>query len=181
MMLFDQHYSEAGAENKLTIIMRELLTARLELPYIMCIGTDKHILDCLGPLIGTMVKEQMPMFPLYGTLHNPLHARNITKQLQSIRCLHEGGTELVIDASVGEPDEVGHIRLRAGSIYPGKATGKKLPHVGEYALTGVVKSKQISRLLPNQVRNESLAMVYTMARIISLSLLSWYKIFTEDL
>jgi len=178
MMLLDQHHSEADSENELTMVLHELLPGRPKMTYVICIGTDRHILDCLGPLAGTMIKEQIPIFPLYGTLHDPLHARNIIDHLHSIRYMHEGDTELVIDASLGESHEVGRIRLRSGSIKPGKATGKNLPQIGEYSLTGVVKSRQMP-LLSNHNRNESLAMVYGMARTISSGLVNWYKSFIE--
>lgn len=178
MMLLDQHYSWAGMESDLTAILCDILPAGLPAPYVLCIGTDRHILDCLGPLTGSMIKDQMPKVPLYGTLHNPLHAHNLSAQLNYIRYLHSGGNELVIDASLGGLDELGRIRLRSGSIYPGKAIGKKLPLLGTYAITGVVKSKEPVRLIHGKAGKESLSVVYDMARIISSAIVKWYGCIT---
>ena len=43
---------------------------------IVCIGTDKCIGDCLGPLVGTLLKDNLLPLPVYGTISNPVHALN---------------------------------------------------------------------------------------------------------
>ena len=44
---------------------------------IVCIGTDKCIGDCLGPLVATILEENLFPLPIYGTISNPIHALNI--------------------------------------------------------------------------------------------------------
>ena len=55
---------------------------------IVCIGTDKCIGDCLGPLVGTILEENLFPLPIYGTISNPIHALNIDKRLEEINKLH---------------------------------------------------------------------------------------------
>jgi putative sporulation protein YyaC len=173
MILLDQHFTRTGLERELTAILCDVFPAG-SITYVLCVGTDRHILDCLGPLTGSMVKDQMPQIPLYGTLSEPLHAHNLTSQLSYIRSLHAGGTELAIDASLGGADEVGRIRMRKGSLSPGKAVGKTLPDLGDYALTGIVKNKGSALPARARSRADSLAVVYDLARIISSSIVKWY-------
>ena len=181
MVFLDQHYSWNGIEKELALVLTDLIPGALSSPYVLCVGTDRHILDCLGPLTGAMVIEQTQGLPLYGTLYDPLHAHNLSTRLHNIRSTHEHGIELVIDASMGEPEEVGRIRLRSGSIYPGKASGKTLPALGVFALTGVVKSKKKAGLTYENTGRESLAVVYSIARILSTGLVDWYKNITSDI
>ena len=43
---------------------------------IVCIGTDKCIGDCLGPLVGTLLREKFFPLKVYGTNDSPIHALN---------------------------------------------------------------------------------------------------------
>lgn len=55
---------------------------------IVCIGTDKCVGDCLGPLVGTFLEEHNFPLPVYGTLKDPIHALNLDKKLEEINKLH---------------------------------------------------------------------------------------------
>ena len=55
---------------------------------IVCIGTDKCIGDCLGPLVGTLLKENSFPIPIYGTLANPIHALNLEKSIYEIKIIY---------------------------------------------------------------------------------------------
>ncbi|MCX7773123.1 MAG: spore protease YyaC, partial [Clostridia bacterium] len=49
---------------------------------VMCIGTDRSTGDSLGPLVGDMLtKWKLPGVQVYGTLDNPVHARNLEEVL----------------------------------------------------------------------------------------------------
>lgn len=55
---------------------------------IVCIGTDKCIGDCLGPLVGSILTENFFPLPVYGTLSSPIHALNIDERLNEIYSNH---------------------------------------------------------------------------------------------
>ncbi len=141
-------------------------------PVFLCIGSDKHILDCFGPLIGTMILEKSPDILVYGTLGRPLHAKNLVKEMQAIQTEHPEITEIAIDAAVGLEKDIGIIKFRDGPLLPGKALAKKLPHVGDFSITGIVGERDFTKGRP--FLNGSLQHVYHMARVISQAVHEWH-------
>src|SRR5690554_5205162 len=57
---------------------------------ILCIGTDRSTGDCLGPLVGHKLKLiQYKNITTYGTLDNPVHAKNLSDIIQKIHDKHD--------------------------------------------------------------------------------------------
>ncbi|KNF09685.1 putative sporulation protein YyaC [Gottschalkia purinilytica] len=111
---------------------------------IVCIGTDRCIGDCLGPLVGTMLKEKNFPINVYGTVEDPIHAVNLSKKLYNIKQKHPNAFIIAIDASLGEKESIGSIQIRKGPIYPGKGVGKKLQSVGDLSIIGIVNDGKSS-------------------------------------
>ena len=107
---------------------------------LLCIGTDRYIGDCLGPLVGSMLEKMNLECPIYGTLENPIHAVNLKKQLTYLECTYPNYKIIALDACLGTEDNVGSIQLRNGCLFPGKGVGKKLPAVGDISIVGIVDS-----------------------------------------
>lgn len=107
-------------------------------PVILCIGTDRIIGDCLGPMVGSLlVKEAGSRLPVYGTLQNPVHALNLEEINSRIKREHPGRTTIAVDASLGDPDEVGSVYVCTGGLYPGAGVSKSLPPSGDISITGI--------------------------------------------
>ena len=67
---------------------------------IICIGTDKCIGDCLGPLVGTLLHESFLPLPIYGTISSPIHALNLDTNLKEINCKHPNSCIIgIVDSS----------------------------------------------------------------------------------
>lgn len=132
---------------------------------VVCIGTDRCIGDCLGPLVGTMLKKSGFPFPVYGTISEPIHALNIDKRLEEIKKLHFNSTIIGVDACLGEENNIGEIQARDYPIHPGKGVGKLLPNVGEASVIGIVDSNNSDEIFTN--RNIRLDLIMGMARVIS--------------
>ena len=117
-------------------------------PILLCIGTDRVTGDCFGPLVGTRLTEihRINSF-VYGTLNNPVTALNLMQTVAFIKLRHPNHSILAIDSSLGKESEVGTIRVIADGIYPGAATGKRLPKVGDISLTATVAPLANSSLL----------------------------------
>lgn len=107
---------------------------------IVCVGTDKCIADCLGPIVGSILKEKEIDIPIYGTLDNPIHALNMHEQLNFIKNKHPNAKIIGVDACLGIEEEIGMIRIRDYAIHPGKGVGKELPEVGIASIIGIVDS-----------------------------------------
>ena len=136
---------------------------------IVCIGTDKCIGDCLGPLVGTLLKEKFFPLDVFGTLDSPIHALNLDKKITEILKNYPGHKIIAIDACLGSKSSIGNIQIREGPILPGKGVGKKLPQIGHYSIVGIVdKIDENNKFSFNSVR---LSFILELAEIVSLSLL----------
>lgn len=134
------HMEEEDAVDLLSEQLQEMIVrhTRRDL-VIVCIGTDRSTGDSLGPLIGTMLEQQLlRRFYVYGTLKNPVHAVNLTERIDDIRSSHPRSFILAIDACLGRLTSVGKISLAEGPVQPGAAVQKKLPAIGDIHITGIV-------------------------------------------
>ncbi|MCR1898281.1 spore protease YyaC [Irregularibacter muris] len=154
--------------------IKNTLEKVLPRPFVaLCIGTDRCLGDCLGPLIGyELMKNNFP-YPVYGTLEDPIHAMNLKTRFSEIKLSHPDLPFLAIDASLGKFEAIGDIQLRKGPIFPGKGVGKDLPRVGDYSLIGIVDAyNPLEELTIHQIR---LYLIHSMAQVIAQGLLSAVK------
>ena len=107
---------------------------------ILCIGTDRSTGDSLGPLVGTQLSASSIYndVEIYGTLENPVHAKNLEKTISDIKYLYPDHFIIAIDACLGSLSRVESIVIDNGTISPGEALGKGLPSVGDMSIVGVV-------------------------------------------
>lgn len=132
----------------LTYLMKDKICAGGGL-VLLCIGSDRATGDCLGPIIGyKLSKLQHPGFRIYGTLSDPVHAKNLGDTIKKIRKRHPQAAIVAIDASLGSSHHIGYITLGEGSLSPGIGVEKELPAVGDIFITGIVN---ISGVLSNMV------------------------------
>lgn len=142
---------------------------------IVCIGTDRCIGDCLGPLVGTLLKSKNFPLPVYGTVSDPIHALNIDKKLNEIKLLHPHNNIIGIDACLGDSDSIGEIQARDYPVHPGKGVGKSLPNVGETSIIGIVDSNDNDEIFNSN--NIRLSLVLSMAKIITHALIHSYYLY----
>lgn len=135
---------------------------------VVCIGTDRCTGDSYGPLVGyqlnSILKNELSNVTIYGTLHEPVHANNLELIIDKI----DTSTTLVIavDASVGRIQNVGKICIKEKSLYPGMGLKKKLPPIGDIAITAIVNvSTNNSELSFLVLQCTRLSLVYDLANI----------------
>lgn len=106
----------------------------------LCIGSDRATGDCLGPIIGYKLSKyrKIQNFYVYGTLEEPVHAKNLKDTIEMIYQTHEDAFIIAIDASLGKSDHIGYITLGEGPLKPGAGVDKDLPAVGDIFITGIV-------------------------------------------
>jgi len=106
---------------------------------VICVGTDRSTGDALGPLTGTLFSETNPKhMAVYGTLHDPIHAKNLNEKLKTIQGKYHNPFIIAIDACLGKSSSVGYIIANKGPLKPGAALNKSLPQLGDVHITGVV-------------------------------------------
>ena len=135
---------------------------------VLCIGTDRYIGDCLGPLVGTMLEKMELSCPVIGTLDDPIHAVNLKKRLATIQLTYPHHKIIALDACLGAEDNIGSIQLKTGCLFPGKGVGKKLPAVGDISIIGIVDSCENEDFF--FLHNIRLNLIMKMAEVISKSI-----------
>lgn len=105
----------------------------------LCIGTDRATGDSLGPLIGYKLKKlNLKNIHVFGTLNEPIHAKNIEKTISKIMLMYKNPFIIAIDACLGKMNHIGYINIGEGSLKPGAGVNKTLPPVGDLFITGIV-------------------------------------------
>lgn len=105
----------------------------------ICIGSDRSTGDSLGPLVGYKLKS-LPRnnIYVYGTLENPIHAKNMVSMLDEINSTFKNPYIVAIDSCLGSLNNIGKIFIQKKPLFPGLALNKQLPAVGEMSITGIV-------------------------------------------
>ena len=88
---------------------------------LVCIGSDRATGDCLGPIVGHKLARfcntHKNSLHLFGTLEQPIHAKNLEATLQFIHSCYKNALIIAIDASLGVVEHVGYITLGEGDIF----------------------------------------------------------------
>lgn len=159
------HYKSVLAYYEIAYFLKDYINNN---SIIVCIGTDRCIGDCLGPLVGTLLKERNFPLPVYGTISDPIHALNIDRKLTELKATYPKSNFIGIDACLGDENSIGEIQARDFPIHPGKGVGKSLPEVGESSIIGIVDSSENNEIFNNN--SIRLDLVINMAKTIVNSL-----------
>lgn len=159
-------YALSRFSKSFTEILRGHYTEEYGNIVILCIGTDRSTGDCLGPLVGHKLKLiKYRDVSVYGTLDDPVHAKNLDRVIENIYITYENPFVIAIDASLGSSSNIGCISLGSGPIMPGAGVYKNLPAVGDMHITGTVNMGGFMEFLILQ--NTRLSLVMKMSEIIS--------------
>lgn len=131
----------------------------------VCIGTDRATGDCLGPLIGYKMKDmKYQNVHVYGTLDEPVHAKNLHEYLELFRKF-ENPFIIAIDACLGKLERIGFVNIKEGPLSPGSGVNKNLPSIGSINITGIVNVGGFMEIMILQ--NTRLSIVMNMANLIA--------------
>lgn len=139
-------HSITDFSNTLYELLTQLYDARQPLVF-LCVGSDRATGDCLGPLLGYMLNhysENKPgaknhdNFFVYGTLSQPVHAKNLNEIILTIYNRHNNPFIIAVDASLGKASHIGYYTLGEGPLKPGAGVNKELPDIGDIHITGIV-------------------------------------------
>jgi len=109
---------------------------------VLCIGSEKVVGDSLGPATGTMLVNALDSDVIvYGMLDGNVNAKNLLLVKNMIKTLHRDRLLVAIDAALGTSSEVGTVQIYQHGLYPGSATNKNLPCIGDLSIVGIVNQK----------------------------------------
>lgn len=149
MLLYSEHYDKFDI-NKACNILKQLINNQTT---ILCIGSDKIILDCLGPLVGTMINSSIPN-TVIGNLYNPILSKDIHNLSSLNNCI-------VIDCCLSNNEKSNNtISIYDEPAFPGGFMNNKIP-IGNYKIIASIEYS--GNHLMNGI---SLAHIYSIASII---------------
>ncbi len=124
-----------------------------EFPVIICVGSDLVVGDSLGPIVGSKLLEILngKAF-VYGTLSSPITAKEIETIKQTTKKLHPHSKVIVVDAGVGNSEDIGQIKIADYGINPGLGVNKILPLIGDVSIVGIVGEKERGERNLNDIR-----------------------------
>ena len=170
-MEYSFHFYNGMAETGILTALSRLAQNFKSAPIILCIGSDLAIGDSLGPVVGTMLRRKGYAGAVYGTLKNPVTAKEVKYINDFLKRTHPGAPVIAIDSAVGEESDIGLIKVTDGALKPGSGANKRLGKVGDISVLGIVASRTaFSYSVLNLTR---LNMVYGMAEAVSDAILSW--------
>lgn len=141
------------------------LSSESKKPVIVCIGSDLVLGDSLGPLVGTLLRKKSVGNYIYGTLNSPITAKDVGVAKTYLKQLHPNSIEISVDAAIGEPDDIGLIKVVNKGLKPGLGVDKKLGTIGDISIIGIVASKSVKNY--NLYNLTRLNLVYKMSEIIA--------------
>lgn len=162
------HFNNTMAETGLYMALRNNLGVLERPPVVLCIGSDLAVGDSLGPIAGTMLRRRSFGGYIYGTLKNPVTAKEAKYLGEFLHKTHPKSKIIAVDAAVGEEPDIGLLKVVPGALRPGAGANKRLPKVGDVSVLGIVAKKSpLSYQLFNLTR---LGVVYSMAETVAASI-----------
>ena len=139
----------------------------------LCIGTDRLIGDCFGPLVGSKLKELLDEkniynITIYGTLNKNICYTNIDKAIKKINKEHPKACIIVIDAALSKESNIGKIYVQNKKMEIAKGLCKEKYEVGDISIKAVVgKDHKISKYNFFSMQNIPLSMVISLSNIVA--------------
>ena len=142
-------------------------------PVIMCLGTDKVIADSLGPIVGHLLTTKYNIKTyVYGSLKRTVNSVNLENYYEHINKTHKEQALLVVDAGLGNLEQLGSISINVGGLIPyNNCYFKK---IGDLSITGIVLEKGFLQSM--QLAKTKLNFVNDMAEIIAKVIYNAYSI-----
>lgn len=130
-----------------------------------CIGTDRVIGDCLGPITGSFLKNMYDNEKVFGDLDNNLTYENILKKIDEINLKFEDPYIVAIDAALSSEDNIGKIFVDEEGINFGKGLDKNINCIGDIGIKVVVgKDYNDNELNFKTLQNMSLSRIIKLSK-----------------
>ena len=139
----------------------------------LCIGTDKIIGDCFGPIVGSNLiqlfeKYNIYNINIYGSLNEIVNYCNIKKIVEEIYIKYKNPFIVVIDAALSKKENIGKIFVTTEKTILGKGLNKNKIEVGNISIKAVVaKDYKVANYNFKTLQNVPLNNVMKLSNIVS--------------
>ena len=101
----------------------------------VCIGSNQIAGDCLGPLVGSYLKD-IKGVNVYGDMESPVDFKNVDYIMDLVNDRYFDDLKIVIDSALGS--NVGDIIIDCGELEIGKGLNKTKKICGDLNIRAVV-------------------------------------------
>lgn len=114
----------------------------------LCVGSSRVVADCLGPLVGELLKHKYKInHPVYGCLENNVNKNNLALYASFIKETYPNHRVVVVDCALGKLEEMGSLRFKKGGCIPGGGLSNTTTILGDYSMLGILNMVGINSLL----------------------------------
>lgn len=130
-----------------------------------CIGTDRVIGDCVGPITGSLLKSKYGNKNIYGDLEENLTYENIEDKLNEVNLKHNNPYIIAIDAALSSNEDIGKFYVDDKGINYRKSLNSKNLKIGDVGIKVVVgKDYNDSELNFKVLQNISLSKIVKISK-----------------
>lgn len=140
MIEFSYNVNNVYASSGICMALSKITEQKSDICFVF-VGTDSNIGDSLGPLVGSMLNIKNGNIFTYGDLKNTITARDVPHICNFVANAHPNSFCIVVDAAVGDKNDIGLIKVRQEGLKPGLGVNKDLPLIGNAAIIGVISEK----------------------------------------
>ncbi|MFR2534858.1 MAG: spore protease YyaC [Clostridia bacterium] len=139
----------------------------------LCIGSDKIIGDCFGPLVGTKLLKKLEPYntfniQVYGNLERTISYENIEQYQKQINENPYDTCIIVIDAALSKKENIGNIYVSKEKTILGKGLHKNKIAIGDISIKAVVgKDFKVPSYNFTMLQNVSLNLVMHLADMVA--------------
>ena len=135
----------------------------------LCIGTNRVIGDCFGPLVGSKLKHyfsQEENVEVIGDIENIVSLKNVYSIINQIQ--EQEAFVIAIDAALSCNNKIGTIIVNQNKMNIGSGINKRNLYIGDISIKGIVgKDFKNSRNNFNALQNMPLNIIIDMAECVS--------------
>lgn len=135
----------------------------------LCIGTNRVIGDCFGPLVGSKLKHffsQEENIEVIGDIENIVSLKNVYSIINQIQ--EQEAFVIAIDAALSCNNKIGTIIVNQNKMNIGSGINKRNLYIGDISIKGIVaKDLKNPKHNFNTLQNMPLSVIIDMAECVS--------------
>ena len=135
----------------------------------LCIGTNRVIGDCFGPLVGSKLKHyfsQEENVEVIGDIENIVSLKNVYSIINQIQ--EQEAFVIAIDAALSCNNKIGTIIVNQNKMNIGSGINKRNLYIGDISIKGIVaKDFKNPKHNFNTLQNMPLSVIIDMAEYVS--------------
>lgn len=172
MDLIDK-YREEFSGNFAEKLYRQKLKNNFTQIVFLCVGTDRIIGDCVGPLVGSKLMDLFKDYNIlniniYGSLKENINYINIKNVIKKIEDYHNDACIVVIDAALSKKENIGKIFVSNQKTILGKGINKNKIEIGDISIKVVVgRDFKIAKYNLKNLQETSLGFVINLSETVA--------------